>query len=301
MLMSLDRLCARESLCLVRRIEMPCSDFVSSRVQLALIALLTLVVCSSSAVSDEISLFVVAGQSNARPEYAIGIESGLRASGRWENVVVYNQHKSGSWFSGWVNGIQTGNYSPAGFYNEGFWASDGSSELQQRIAQLELEGHTVTVEGFFWFQGEGDTGGTARHIAGYSDALIWMIDSLRGRYGKFDVVITLVDWNHDRPGELGAIGRTPEKVDQIRAQLAIAADDLDGLTADSRGWVRTDLWHISDSNDPRGLYAAATDFGADQAGLMIQMSTCEGDLTGDGVLDFFDISAFLRLMIQGCP
>jgi len=253
----------------------------------------------SSSRADEISLFVVTGQSNARLQFAIGIESGLRASGDWERVKVFHAYRSGNWLVEWVAGYD-GAYSPGSNYTEDLWASDGSSGLQQYIAALEGEGHTVTIEGFFWFQGEGDTG-SQLHQGEYQPRLTWMLNELWSHYGGFDVVLTKIDWNHNLPDELAAINRTPEDVEAIRTALQATADDLGIGIMDSADRVRADVWHIADAADPRGYYGVATDFGADQARLMIERSSCEADLTGDGTLDIFDVFKYLEIYNTGCP
>ncbi len=150
-----------------------------------LIGLLTLAlsIATSSASAEDISLFIVTGQSNARPQYARGIDAGLRASGRWDNVVVYNSQRSGNWLSQWV-ASNDGNYSAGPNFTQDLWAPDGSSELQQLIESYSSESarnsddddsadkeYTVTIEGMFWFQGEGDTGGAQARLE-YADKLV---------------------------------------------------------------------------------------------------------------------------------
>jgi len=168
------------------------------------------------------------------------------------------------------------------------------------IQQLESKGHTVHVVGAFWFQGEGDTGAVSHQIE-YAPRLTWMIETLRSYYGDFELVITQIDWNHDLPDNLAASGRTPEDVDAIRAAQIVAAQNLGAQISDSRGRNREDLWHVTDWSDPRGLYGVATDFGADQALLMINRLRCVVDIDENGILDFFDISNFLAAFNAGCP
>jgi hypothetical protein len=264
-----------------------------------IIAFVVLVVASACSLADEISLFIVSGQSNARQMYAYGVECGLRAGGDWENVRVYHAYRSGNWMFQWVDGVE-GEYTAAQNFTEDLWAPDGSSGLQMEIQKLEDEGHTVTIEGMFWFQGEGDTGG-GLHRREYQPRLTWMLNQLWDHYGDFDVVLTKIDWNHDLLDDLLAIGRTPEDIEEVRAALQATADDLGLGIMDSRDRKRIDVWHIADRDDPRGNYAVVMDLGADEARLMIERNSCEGDLNGDGVLDVFDVFKYLEIFNAGCP
>lgn len=266
---------------------------------LCLITSVCVCLFSSVSAADSISLFVVTGQSNARPNYALGVESGLRASGKYERVVVYNKRRGGSWLNQWINS-SGGDYSPSTNMLEDLWSQDGSSELQQLIASLEADGHSVTLEGFFWFQGESDTI-NAGSRATYAARFTWMINKLREEYGPFAILVTMVDWNHNLTQQLLDDGYTPEGVEELRTVQAQVAQELGGISFDSRDYIRADLWHVGGSDDPRGFYARVTDLGADQAGAFVRFTSCEADLNGDGVLNFFDVSTFLQLFQQGCP
>lgn len=254
---------------------------------------------ASPAHADNISLFVVTGQSNARSQYAIGIEAGLRASGRYERVVVYNKRRGGNWLNQWIVN-DAGVFLPGTNMLTDLWAPDGSSELQSLIDSLESEGNTVKLEGFFWFQGESDTINAGSRNT-YQVRFSWMIEQLRNHYGAFDLVVTLIDWNPDRIQELLDGGYTPEGVEHLRDVLRDTAHQLGGITHDSRGYPRSDLWHVSVSNDSRGFYAAVTDLGADQAGEYLRHTSCPADLNGDGILNFFDITLYLQIFQAGCP
>lgn len=250
--------------------------------------------------AENISVFVVTGQSNARPQYATGIEAGLRASGLWDHVVIFNVQHSGNWLTSWVTGNSTNGYTPGTNYTNDLWADDGSSGLQQLINTYEAQGDTVTVEGFYWFQGESDTINSGARAA-YAGRLIWMLTQLRDHYGPFDLMITLIDWNHDKTDQLIKDGYTPEGVEEVRDALTTVATQLGGAKLDSREYHRADLWHLSSNTDPQGYYGEVTDFGADQAGIMIKRASCPADLNHDGEINFFDISKYLQLYQTGCP
>lgn len=251
------------------------------------------------AAAEEIDLFIVTGQSNARVQYANGIDSGIRAIGRYDNPIVFNATRSGNWLFNWV-ADGAGGYVAGPNFTEDLWAPDGSSALQQFIADLESDGDTVVVRGFFWWQGEGDTGGTIARTV-YSEKLQWMIQELWSAYGEFDILFTLIDYNPDELDELMNIGRTPEDVEAIRDQLRDAAEQLGGTVHDSRPYPRSDLWHVSDWDDHRGLYGPAYDIGADEARAFVDHVFCAADLNNDQKADFFDIQMFLNVMMQGCP
>lgn len=255
---------------------------------------------TSTADADHISLFVVTGQSNARPDFSIGIEAGLRASGKFERVVVYNKRRGGNWLNQWIANEGNGEFSPGANMLTDLWAPDNSSELQELIASLEGQGHTVELKGFFWFQGESDTI-NAGSRATYQARFVWMINTLRQHYGNFEVLVTLVDWNHDLTEQLLADGYTPEGVEELRQALIDSATALGGLHHDSREYPRADLWHVAVADDPRGFYAAVTDLGADEARVFLEHTTCEADLNRDGLLNFFDVSIFLQAFNAGCP
>lgn len=251
-----------------------------------------------SCFARDISLFIVTGQSNARAQYATGIESGLRASGIWDDVVVYHSRFSGNWLGSWVQGAN-GDFSHGINFTEDLWNSEGTAALQQLIQSFEDQGDIVTIKGFFWFQGEGDTG-SMQARADYTDKLVWMFEQLRDKYGTFDILLTIIDWNHDLLDDLKAIGRTPENVEEIRASLVTAANILGAATHDSRDYPRLDVWHVGNAEDPRGQYAKATDLGADEVRAFIDHTQCMADLNHDGEINFFDISKYLQLYQAGC-
>ena len=277
----------------MRRMNLP-----SLRSHLLLISL-TVFCCVSRSFADEIHIFILTGQSNARPQMALGFEAGLRSSNIWDNVVVFNSQRSNQWLSRWVTGPE-GELFAGDHFVADLWAEDGSSQLQQLIASYEAQGHAVTVGGFVWFQGEGDScndGARAR----YEERLTWLFQELQSKYGNFPKVITLIDWNHNLPDELLASERIPEDIEEVRTAQINTAITVGAYTAESRGRDRYDLWHIGDADDQRGLYAKATDFGADVSGILIQNSSCTADINHDGILNFFDVSLFLQAYNAGCP
>ncbi len=83
--------------------------------------------------------------------------------------------------------------------------------------------------------------------------------------------------------------------------------------SDTDGWVRVQ-YSLTEFVDPSPIFTvrfSISDEGADsvvEAGIdgfriatQVCDSACEADFTGDGVLDFFDISAFLVAYAAGCP
>ncbi|GEM_PF-4261839 len=264
-----------------------------------LAAVVFISLCAHQASADEIDLFIVTGQSNARLQYALGIDAGLRATGRYENPIVFSATRSGNWLNRWVDD------GPEGFiygtnFTEDLWAEDGSSALQELIADLESDGDTVTIRGFFWWQGEGDTGSPAAQAV-YSSKLQWMVQQLESKYNEFDTLFTLIDFNHDLLEDLQDINREPEDVEAIRNAIQNAADSRGGAVHDSRPYPRTDVWHVSNFDDHRGTYGPVYDIGGDQAKAFVEHVFCDADLNSDHVADFFDLQLFLNALMQGCP
>ncbi len=263
------------------------------------LALLVICLCNTQTIAEEIDLFIVTGQSNARIQYALGINSALRAIGRYENPVVFNATRSGNWLSQWIGDGPDG-YEYSTNFTQDLWNAEGTSKLQQFIADLEADGDTVVVRGFFWWQGEGDTGSAAAQAV-YSDKLQWMVQELESKYNEFDTMFTLIDYNHNLLDDLTDINRDPEDVEAIRDALRDAADALGGAVHDSRPYPRADLWHVSDWDDHRGFYGPAFDLGADQARSFVDHVFCEADLNNDHETDYFDLQVFLGLLMKGCP
>lgn len=121
-----------------------------------------------------VDVFFVGGQSNAKPEFAHGIEEVLRASGRYPQLrVVYINH-SGRMIACWwdVSANALAPYYLTDFLNPAYPAPvitpldrDASGKpksintkgaLKTALDEIAAAGDTGRVSGFFWFQGETD-------------------------------------------------------------------------------------------------------------------------------------------------
>lgn len=249
-------------------------------------------------------IIIVSGQSNARLAYANGVFLAIEDSGRYENPVLFHRHRSGNRMSFWVNGTP-GNYTLNTNFLEDFWNPDGTADLQQFIAGIEADGDTWDIAGFFWFQGEGDTGSYTQ-INNYAGRFMHLLNTLEFNLGldhRIPFIITAIDYNGDDDW-LASINRTPELIEAMRdAHFQIGDSVPWAATSDSRGWPRIDLWHVGDHDDPRGTYWPVRDLGGEQALMFLDLPTpaSRADLNADGLHDLRDIALFIDWFPVGDP
>lgn len=260
-------------------------------------ALCCLVILTTiSGAQQHFDIFIIAGQSNARPHYADGIINEIIASGEYANPVMFHRHHPGQRMNRWVAG-STGDHWLREHFLVDFWNFSGDAELQALTDRFDALGQTWDIAGFFWFQGEADSGSLEQRNR-YKSRFLHMLNTLEARFAldhDIPFVITAIDYNGDDEG-LAKINRTPEDIDHLRQiQFTIGDGVPYGLTFDSRDWSRLDLWHVGDYFDPRGQYAPAGDLGAAQARAFLDLPGLAGraDLNGDGVRDLADIQLFL--------
>ncbi|MCA9304575.1 MAG: hypothetical protein KC996_10680 [Phycisphaerales bacterium] len=280
---------------------------------------------------EHFDIFLVSGQSNAKVEYAEGIRRAIEDSHGWTNPIILHQNHSGQPMKRWIDGVN-GNYFFNNLFFADFWSTHHTSGLETLIRSIRENGDTFSIAGFFWFQGESDSGFYGE-ILEYDDRFRFMLDQIsllhnRGRPVPF--VITAVDYNHDLEDQL----EHPVKLFNFmrQTQFQLASESPVGLASDSRGWPRLDLWHIGDQSDPNGQYYLLNDFGYEQGTLFAEAfgpPPCPADIsapfrildsndvqyfyrlylsldpsadfTGDGVIDFFDVAAFFGAFELGCP
>ena len=258
---------------------------------------------AATALAGHQRIVVVTGQSNARPEFAIGVVDGILGSGGMPDASLFHRHNSGNWMFRWVDGDPGAHTLGPNFLND-LWHPDGTSALQKEIEAIEAAGDTWEIDGFVWFQGEGDTG-SAYHRDRYHARFEHMISTMEAAYDltrSLRVVVTLIDFNGDVDALFTMGGRTPQDIDAMRAvQQAIVDADPARAAVDSRGWPRFDVWHIGDLDDPRGRYGPLADFGESfsSAYLGAQRGASRADLNRDGVLDLLDIGRFVDGFVAG--
>lgn len=249
-------------------------------------------------------IFIVSGQSNAREMYAEGVRRAIEDSHLFTNPIIFHRNHSGQSMVRWVQGTD-GNYTPGNLMLADFESPLNSSRLESLIRSIRLEGSTWEISGFFWFQGESDSGFYGQIIE-YEGRFRYMLDQisvLQNRGRPIPFVMTAIDYNHNLEDEL----EYPiEMIEFLRStQYQIAADDPYGLIFDSRGWPRVDLWHVGDQDDPNGQYGAVRDLGYEQGVALIDAfapAPCPPDFSDPyRVLDSSDVQAFFRLFYSKDP
>lgn len=188
-----------------------------------------------------ISLFFCGGQSNAKVQWADAIEAALIEYGVTNAQVVWAYHP-GEWLYQWYM------TTPQANYLADFDDSAGGGTLRDAIDAIELAGNTWSLDGFFWFQGEGDTGNVVDQAA-YFDRFTAMLSQLADDFGVAGppVSVAVIDANqdpfYDDPANLA--GRTRADIEAVRSQL-FAIGALPGNSAvDTRGYARTDAFHLT--------------------------------------------------------
>ncbi len=211
----------------------------------SILAAVTAMSCESAA---SVAVFFVGGQSNATASYSNGITAALQASNLYEEVLVVHANHSGSPSYYWKKG------NAAGLYEADFFSATGTGRLQQELANLTLAGKTYDFSGLFWFQGEATSDRTKP--AEWQANFQGMLSNLRQDLGdsNWKYVVTAIDANAAFADEA-----TVQSTDALRSVVySMVATDPHGLLADSRGYTRTDTWHLTTSEGHRfGGHSAA--------------------------------------------
>ncbi len=263
-----------------------------------------LLAAGAAAAQDHFDIFIITGQSNARPKYADGVLDAITASGVYEHPVRYNRRHSGNRLMEWVDGY-SGTYSLEDNFLEDFWSPDDDTDLQILINRLDALGISWDIAGFFWFQGEADSGSPHQRTA-YTGRFFNLLNALEIKFGldhDIPFIITAIDYNGD-DAELASIGRTPEDIEAMRqVQFNIGQSVPYGATYDSRGWPRLDLWHVGSHDDPRGIYGPVYDLGVEEARMFLDLPKLAGraDLDGNGARDLNDLQLFLAWVRRHDP
>lgn len=203
---------------------------------------LSFLFCVSAAHAATRNVFFAGGQSNAKATWAAAIASGLQAGYGSDLVMVATNH-SGEGLANWFTTGPNANYS-----NDLFNAA-GTGLLQSRIHAITNAGDEVVFKGFFWFQGETDTGSYASMDA-YTNRFRAMMAQLKQDLGmETDVnfMLAVIDGNpdpfYDDPAN--AAGRTRADVDYLRGIQTNLCVAPSGAYVDTRGYTRTDMWHLT--------------------------------------------------------
>lgn len=98
--------------------------------------------------AELVTVYLAAGQSNAKATWANSIQSTLRDLRGDSSVVAHSQH-NGDALGQWFTDEPRGNY------------FDDLAVLNSSFAAVVAAGDTPVFGGLFWFQGESDTGAFA--------------------------------------------------------------------------------------------------------------------------------------------
>jgi hypothetical protein len=205
-------------------------------------ASLIFVLACASAQAATRNVFFAGGQSNAKAVWAAAIASGLQ-SGYGSSLVMVHTNHSGEPLANWFTTEAKANYS-----NDLFNAA-GTGLLQTQIRAITNAGDHAVFQGFFWFQGESDTGSAATMEA-YTNRFKAMMAQLKGDLGltndvRFAFAIIDANPSPDFDDDLAASGRTREMVDTLRTNQINLCSTPPGAYVDTRGYTRTDLWHLT--------------------------------------------------------
>ncbi len=198
----------------------------------------------STAQAKTVNVFFAGGQSNAKAEWSSAIAGGLQA-GYGSTLVMAAAGHAGNALSQWFTTEPQVNYS------NDFWNVAGTGILQSQIRAITNAGDVAVVKGIFWFQGESDTGSTATMDA-YTNRVGGMLAQLKRDLGLTnDIRFTyaVIDGNpdpyYDDPANTG--GRTRADIDYLRAYQIAQGSGPQFAYADTRGYTRTDMWHLTSS------------------------------------------------------
>ena len=196
----------------------------------------------SATATKTVNVFFAGGQSNAKSTWASAIASGLQA-GYGSTLVMVNTTHSGEGLANWFTTTAQADYT------NDFWNAAGTGALQSQIRAITNAGDNVVFKGIFWFQGETDTGSYGSMDA-YTNRVALMLAQL-----KQDLVMTnsvrlmyaVIDGNpdpyYDDPANSG--GRTRADVDYLRAYQIAQGSQAQFSYVDTRGYTRTDMWHLT--------------------------------------------------------
>jgi len=190
------------------------------------------------------NVFFAGGQSNAKASWGAAIASGLQ-EGYGSNLVMVHVNHSGEAMDRWFTTLPRVNYS------NDFFNASGTGALEAQIQAITNAGDEAVFQGFFWFQGETDTGSTASMDA-YTNRFSAMMAQLKTDLALSNDVhftMAIIDGNpdpfYDDPANAG--GRTRADIDYLRARQISVSSSPNGSYVDTRGYVRGDLWHVKTS------------------------------------------------------
>ena len=257
-----------------------------------LIQICVLLLCVSTTRAAVKNVFFAGGQSNATAAWGAAIESNLQAEYGSDLVMVHVYHPGNAMSAWWTTGPQAN-------YTNDFFNSSGTGVLQAGIAAITNAGDEVDFKGFFWFQGESDTGSTNTMDA-YTAKFNGMMAQLKSDLGMtndIDFTMALIDMNsdsyYDDPANTG--GRSRGDLEYFRDMQRALCAGSHGTYADTREYTRTDTWHLTTAERARFAEAqAAAHIAAFTIPVTIDIFSDDADgcvyqtATGGGYFDAID-------------
>ncbi len=200
-------------------------------------------VAVSAAKEEFIDIVFAGGQSNATGTWVRGIEETLKESGKFSNLKMVHVQHSGEWMQGWYTDRPQKNFD-YDFYN-----ANGTGALEQMWKRVEDSGKIPRLAGFFWWQGEGDTGGAETKVA-YTERFNTILELLTKRFkqdAKLNFALAIIDGNHDPKYDDPEVasGRTRKMIEEMRNIHKELGEQSNGVAVDTRGAQRRDLWHLT--------------------------------------------------------
>ena len=209
---------------------------------------LLVVVAALASEAKTVNVFFAGGQSNAKAEWASAIASGLQSGYGTSLVMVYTNH-SGQALANWYTTAPQANYS------NDMWNASGTGLLQSQISSITNAGDQAVFRGFFWFQGESDTGSNTSAYAvmdAYTNRFTGMLSQLKADLGmtneiRFCLAVIDADPSADYDDDLSAGGRDRACIEYFRTNQVFLGSMPTGSYVDTRGYARSDVWHLTPS------------------------------------------------------
>jgi hypothetical protein len=198
--------------------------------------LLASIACCFPASAATVQVFLAAGQSNANTYWANGIETTFNSLLGAQNVEVVNSQHGGAPMWMWSSGGSRGSH-----------YQDDLAALVARIEQIEANGDTAVFAGVLWMQGESDVG-QASTIPIYDDRFRSMLGFYQQDLGLAESPSYIVGVTDANTADPLYSSISPANLEALRAIQFALGDEPGGEAFDSRGYPRTDLWHLNAAN-----------------------------------------------------
>ena len=195
---------------------------------------------SPATLSGVVDVFFAGGQSNANQWWFDGLANTLSA--HYDHFLLVTEGHSGASLNQWYDNGPQANYI-GDFYN-----TSGTGALQAALNNILANGDTYRFVGFFWFQGESDTG-SAAEVNLYDTRFHAMLSQIQTdlNLDPFRYMLAVIDANRS----LVSLTQS-EQVDVLREiQFGIGNEPM-GQAFDTAAYNRVDAWHI-DGNSVRQL------------------------------------------------